>query len=280
MCCESTETFDLPREVIETLAHYRRLLDDRGWDWAGEGLDFFRAVRFAQLSGLPELVRHAARIGWAKAVVAVIGTEVPAGVVVIRIDKGGGLQVETGPARPVIAGAGVAVDVVIDSAADTDLRLTLGGREVHVAAHGASVETIDVGGGDPVFDVRLGSHVATVRGAVRAAKAAQLRLTSSRCVRWSVTDNTGGAWFPAGVLPKWDYHHRPFFHGHDLCLDVPAEPLRVVCTRGLEYKRAERLVSPAAGESVSIECDPVSPVRSGRRAVVWGRPSRPHELQR
>jgi hypothetical protein len=71
-----------------------------------------------------------------------------------------------------------------------------------------------------------------------------------------VTDDTGGAWFPAGVLPKWDYHHRPCFHGHDRSLDVPAERLRVVCTRGLEYEQAERLVSPAAGESVSIECDP------------------------
>jgi len=103
---------------------------------------------------------------------------------------------------------------------------------VHVAAHGAAVETIDVGGDDPVFEVRLGSQVATVAGAVRAAEAAGLRLISSRCVRWSVTDNAGGAWFPAGVLPKWDYHHRPFFHGHDLSLDVPAEALRVVCTPG------------------------------------------------
>ena len=58
MCCESTETFDLPREVIETLAYYRRLLNDRGWDWAGQGMDFFRAMRFAGLSG-PELFEHA-----------------------------------------------------------------------------------------------------------------------------------------------------------------------------------------------------------------------------
>src|SRR5690242_13082032 len=83
------------------------------------------------------------------------------------------------------------------------------------------------------------------------------RLISPRCVRWSVTGNTGGAWFPAGVLPKWDYHHRPFFHGHDLSLTVPAEPLQVVCTRGLEYERSERLVSPVAGGSLTVECDPV-----------------------
>jgi hypothetical protein len=32
--------------------------------------------------------------------------------------------------------------------------------------------------------------------------------------------------------------------------------LQVVCTRGLEYERAERLVSPLAAESITIECDP------------------------
>jgi hypothetical protein len=71
-----------------------------------------------------------------------------------------------------------------------------------------------------------------------------------------VTDTSGGAWFPAGVLPKWDYHQRPFFHGHDLTLVVPAETLDVVCTRGLEFERAERVVLPAAGESVAVGCDP------------------------
>jgi hypothetical protein len=255
MCCESSETFDLPGEVIETLAHYRRLLDDRGWDWAEEGMDFLRLMRFAQLSA-PEVFEHAARGGWAKGLISIIGNDVPGGVVVIRIDEDAGLRVETGPARVAIAGGGVAIDVVLDSAVDAELRLTLGDRDVLVAAQGAALETIDVRGDDPVFDVRVGGEVATVRGAVRAAKSAQLRLISSRCVRWSVTDNTGGSWFPEGVLPKWDYHHRPFFHGHDLSLTVPAEPLHIVCTRGLEYERYERLVVPAAGESVTVECDP------------------------
>jgi hypothetical protein len=196
------------------------------------------------------------RADWAKAVVAVLGQDVPAGVVVIRIDEGGGLQVETGPARPAIAGDSLAIDAVIDSAAATDLRLTLGGRDVYVAAHGAAVETVDVESDDHLFEVRLGFQVATVRGAVHGAEAAQLRLMSARCVRWSVTDTTGGCWFPAGVLPKWDYHHRPFFHGQGLSLNVPAERLQVVCTRGLEYERTERVVSPGAGESVTVECDP------------------------
>jgi hypothetical protein len=76
-------------------------------------------------------------------------------------------------------------------------------------------------------------------------------------VRWSVTDAAGGGWFPDGVLAKWDVHHRPFFHGHELTLAVPAEALHVVCTRGIEYDRVELDVLPAAGETLAVRCDPV-----------------------
>ena len=48
MCCQETRTLDLPAEVIEALAHYRRLLDERGWDWGDEQLPgFFRWARFS-----------------------------------------------------------------------------------------------------------------------------------------------------------------------------------------------------------------------------------------
>jgi hypothetical protein len=43
MCCQDTTTLNLPPAVIEALAHYRRLLEERGWDWGDEQLpDFFR----------------------------------------------------------------------------------------------------------------------------------------------------------------------------------------------------------------------------------------------
>ena len=55
MCCQETETLGLPAEVIEALAHYRRLLDERGWDWGDEQLpDFFRWARFSMLGPLFE----------------------------------------------------------------------------------------------------------------------------------------------------------------------------------------------------------------------------------
>ena len=53
----------------------------------------------------------------------------------MRVDEGVGLRADIGPARPAIAGRTVAIDVVVDSAADADLSLSVAGREVRVA-HG------------------------------------------------------------------------------------------------------------------------------------------------
>ncbi len=108
----------------------------------------------------------------------------------------------------------------------------------------------------PGFTVVLDDETLTVEGAIRTSAAAELRLSSPRCARWSVTDSSGGAWFPEGVLAKWDFHHRPFFHGHDMALAVPAESLHVACTRGIEFERAELDVLPAPGGTHVVECDP------------------------
>jgi hypothetical protein len=255
MCCQETRTLNLPAEVIEALARYRRLRDERGWDWGDEQLpDFFRWARFSLLGPVFEAVADTG--DWASAIRSVIGDEVPSGIVVVRIDEGGGLRVGVGPARPGISGHTVAIDVVVDSASDTDLSLTVAGREVRVAARGAAIETIDLDGADPVFPIVLGDQTLSVKGAIRPSATAEIRLSSPRCSRWSVTDSTGGAWFPKGVLAKWDAHHRPFFHGHDVTLPVPAEPLRVVCARGLEFERTELDVTPTAGETRIVDCDP------------------------
>jgi hypothetical protein len=254
MCCETTDTLGLPAEVIQTLAHYRRLLDARGSDWGDEQIEFARWAHFSLVG--PVFAAFMATGDWAEAVRSVIGPELPAGIVVVRVNAGGDVRADVGPARTAIAGRAVRLDIVVDSAADADLSLTVAGRDVHVAPRGATVETIDLDGADPVFTVVLGDQTLTVHGAIRTSTAAELRLSSPRCSRWSVTDSTGGAWFPEGVLAKWDVHHRPFFHGHDLTLAVPAEPLHVACTRGIEFDRTELEVLPAAGQTAVVECDP------------------------
>jgi hypothetical protein len=254
MCCETTQTLELPAEVIEMLARYRRLLAEREVDWGDDRIEFSTWARFSLVG--PVWAEFMTSGDWSAALRSVIGRGIPAGVVVVRVDAGGRLRAEAGPARTAVAGRPVRLDVIVDSAAAADLHGSVAGRPVQVPAGGATVETVELDGADPAVTVALGGQTLRVDGAARTVPAALLRLTSPRCVRWSVTDASGGAWFPDGVLAKWDAHHRPFFHGHDVTLSVPAEPLRVVCAQGLEFERTEVEVLPAAGATRVVECDP------------------------
>jgi hypothetical protein len=254
MCCEATETLDLPPEVIEMLAHYRRLRDTRGWDWGDDRVDMFRWARFSRLGDV--FAAFADTGDWEAAVRRVVGDDPPAGIVVVRVDERGDLHADVGPPCTGIAGHTRPIDVVVDSAAPTEVTVTVAGRPVVVAAGGAAVQTIDLDGGDPVIPVALGDRTLAVEGVARTMPTAELRLSSPRCTRWSVTDAGGGAWFPADVLTKWDVNHQPFFHGHDITLAVPAGDLDIVCARGLEFDRVELTVHAAAGETTVVECDP------------------------
>src|SRR4051794_7246892 len=263
MSMESSLRFETPPEVSELLARYRALLDERGCDWGDDQVDLFRWGRFwpdaavgssAFLSKVFAAVSEAAG-DWPKAVSKIVGPGPPAGTVLVRVTDAG-LEVTTGPSRPGIARGTVPIDVVIDSLIASDATVTVDDRTVTVAAGGAALEMIEVDGGAAGFRVGLGGESVAVTEAIRSVAGAQLRLSSPRCTRWSVTDASGGAWFPQGVLHKWDVHHRPFFHGADLHLEIPAEPLTVACTRGIEHERIVRRITPGDGESISIECDP------------------------
>ena len=108
MCCEDTETLDLPAEVIEMLATYRRLLDERGWDWGDDRADMFRWARFSRLGDV--FSAFAETDDWPAAVRRVIGDDVPAGIVVVSVDPHGGLTADCGPSRMAIAGRTVPID--------------------------------------------------------------------------------------------------------------------------------------------------------------------------
>jgi hypothetical protein len=79
MCCHAMDALGLPAEVIEALAQYRQLLEERGWDWGRDHIDLFRWVRFSQLG--PVFDTFAATGDWAGAVRSLIGDQVPAGSV-------------------------------------------------------------------------------------------------------------------------------------------------------------------------------------------------------
>ncbi len=254
MCCGADEELGLPPAVIEMLARYRALRDEHGWDWGGEEIDMFRWARFGRLGDV--YAAYAQHGDWARAVRTVVGLDPPAGVVLVRVTADG-VDVRCGPPRPVMPGATVPLDVVIDSTVDRDVTVAAGGDTFVVPAGGAGVAagpvTVD---GAPV----------SVDAALTVRPAARLRLRSPRCARWSVTDSTGGAWFPDGVPHKWDVNDRPFFHADDVGLDVPATGLTVVCARGLEFGEATRAVTPDAGEETVVELDPArrfDPAASG-----------------
>jgi hypothetical protein len=254
MCCETTGALSLPAEAMEALARYRQLLDERGWDWGDDRIDFWRWERFVVLG--PVIDEFLARGDWPDAIRSVIGDRVPAGVVVVRVDRDGRARADLGPPRTVISGRPASIDVVVDSASEQELSLSVAGEPVRVAPRGAALATVQLESAAPAFTVELGDQRLVVEGAIGTSATALLRLSSPRCSRWSVTDPSGGAWFPEGALAKWDAHNRPFFHGHDLSLSVPAGPLEVVCARGLEFDRTTVELRLEPGETGMVACDP------------------------
>src|SRR5512133_42236 len=160
MCCEAPGALDLPAAVIEMLARYRALQAERGWDWGDDRVELFRWARFAALG--PVLEAYGQTGDWPAAVRAVLGAELPAGVVVVRIDPDRRLSARTGATRLGVAGRPVQLDVVLDSAAPAEVTVTVAGRPTPVPAGGAAVVTLDLDGGGPELPVALGDRTIAV----------------------------------------------------------------------------------------------------------------------
>ena len=190
MCCDLTGTLDLPADVIEALAAYRRMLDERPYDWGDEQVDFFRYARFMQFGPVMEQFGALSldpfrSESWPKALRAAIASDLPAGVVVVEIGGDGVPRSTAGLARLAIDGRSVPVDVVIDSAFDAEVTVTVAGREVRIGPRSAALERVRVDGSDPVINVDLRDNVLRIEDAVRVVPSAELRLESSRCARCS-----------------------------------------------------------------------------------------------
>ncbi|HWM59117.1 MAG TPA: CehA/McbA family metallohydrolase [Pseudonocardia sp.] len=253
MCCAEEALLRLPAAVIEMLARYRRLRDEQGIGWGEDELpEFFRWARFSRLG--PAFAEFAATGDWAGAVRTAVGERVPAGLVLIMVGGDGGLSARVGPPRPVVPGATVQLDVVIDSAAPRDLLVTVAGQEVPVPAGGAGFCVLDVGAEAPAVDVRCADAELVVADAVTPAAPATLRLTSPEGARWSILDHAGCAWFTTDVPSKWDSDDQPFFHTGPgtVELAVPAGPVRVTAARGLEFERQLFELDAAPGRAVEL----------------------------
>jgi hypothetical protein len=208
MCCQDDEALELPPEVLEMLARYRRMRAEQGFGWGEEALpELFRWARFSRLG--PAFTEFAATGDWAGAVRAAIGDEPSPGLVLVQIAADGTLGVRSGPARPVIHDGVGELEVVVDSSADREVVVDVSGHQLRVPAGGAEFVVLQVSADDASMTVVCGEQRRQVTGVVAPNPAAELTLVCSDGARWSVRDMTGGAWFPPGLPRKWDAADSP-----------------------------------------------------------------------
>ena len=282
MCCHDDAALDLPPAVIEMVARYRRLRAEQGVGWGEEAFpDMFRWARFARLG--PAFAAFSASGDWAGAVRAAVGTDVPAGLALVTVAADGGLTVRTGPARPVVPGTTVQIDVVLDSKADRGLVVAVDGAEVPVPAHGAGLRTVDAaepivvtcGAAGCTIDAVVPSAAATLRltsttGSVRAA----LTLVRHRRDRWRLVRR--GCPGQVGLRRPSVLPHRP----------RPDRPHRSGRSAARRRRPRDRVRAPrgrrhaGGGGDRDRRVRPAAPVRPGRRRLVRRRPARPPQLQR
>jgi hypothetical protein len=251
VCCDPPEADRLPPAVAAMLADYRARRAAHPGDWGEEAPGVARAMPYARWLGGGLL---AAAFGgqdddWPATVRGCLGDPLPGGLVVARLDRDG-VGLRAGPPPYVVGGRPAEVAVLLDSQLEEATTVEVDGRPVRVGAGGVELAV------RALTEARLLTVGPAAIPAGQAAGRARLRLRAGAPSRWSVVDDHGGAWFPPDRLLRWDLHGRPLFHGDDLDLEVPAAPLTVSCTRGMEFDVAQATLTPEAGTTATVELRP------------------------
>ncbi|WP_067825706.1 CehA/McbA family metallohydrolase [Actinomadura kijaniata] len=262
---------DLPPAVRRALEDYRRLLAEHGPTWGEDPITYVRQIEadafvrdehrfflaflekvFARYPGASaEEIEERVRDMDLQEVIrdALAGQELPDNLAALRITPDGvRLEART---QTVLEGEGFRTTLMADSALDRPATLTVDGAARELAAGGALLVPVT-----PASVVAVDGRTVGLGGLVRSAPAARLRVRAGFPCRWSVIGENGRGWYPEGAQPRRDGHRDPYFHGDDLVLDVPAEPLTVRVTRGMEYDTAEAEVAPEPGRETLVELTP------------------------
>jgi hypothetical protein len=238
------------------LERYRAQAAERPGDWGGESDAAHLAHPYARWLGnrlIAAAVFGGGADDWPATVRACLDGPLPAGLVVATLGAGG-VGLRAGPVPYVPEGGTAELAVLLDSALGGAAEVDVGGLAVPLPAGGVELVTRAVDGTGTLAVGTAAGSVAAPAG--ERAGRARLRLRAGAPSRWSVVDDRGGAWFPEGRQPRWDAHDRPFFHGDDLVLEVPAVPLTVTCARGLEFATAAATVTPEPGGVADLELAP------------------------
>ncbi|GGS49560.1 hypothetical protein GCM10010156_05310 [Planobispora rosea] len=200
-------------------------------------------------AGAEELEDHLLELDMAEVVRDVLAGDLTDNLAALRL-TGGGATLEA-RAQAVLGGRVVRTTLLVDSARDEPATVLVDGEAHEVGPHGALL--IPITGGSRVAADGAEIDLAPL---ARPAAAARLRVRAGMPCRWSVSGAHGQGWYPEGAPHRRDALVRPYFHGDDLVLDVPAEPLAVRVWRGMEYGSAQVTVTPAAGEETLVELVP------------------------
>ncbi|MFI6290184.1 CehA/McbA family metallohydrolase [Nonomuraea sp. NPDC050790] len=143
------------------------------------------------------------------------------------------------------------IPLLVDSQRPGTATVRIGSLCREISSQGAWLAEIS-----PHTEVTLDDVPVDTTPLFRIAEVARLRLRSPYPCRWSVTGDGGQGWFPEGVPHRHDFHGRPYFHGDDLILDVPAEPLTITATRGMEYDQDRAELTPRPGQDHQVRLAP------------------------
>ncbi|NUP68084.1 MAG: CehA/McbA family metallohydrolase [Nonomuraea sp.] len=158
---------------------------------------------------------------------------------------------EAGPAFSSPARGEEKIPLLVDSSRDTPCTVSVDDERRELPPHGAWLVEVD-----PDSLIVADGRRVRVDTLLRLVPAARLTLVAGEPCRWSVTSAGGQGWFPPGAPARHDYHGRPYFHGDDLTLDVPAEPLTITVTRGMEYAESAMELTPDPGEERVVDLAP------------------------
>ncbi|MFC6080539.1 CehA/McbA family metallohydrolase [Sphaerisporangium aureirubrum] len=259
----------LPRSVARALGAYRASLAEYGMGW-GEPLipyvrlmslsrfvseeAFFRAAFARVRAQEPDAsaAEHGTRVldlDFDEVLRDAVGGDPPDGLAVVRLTPSGPRL--TGRPVTVLDGRPMPLALLLDNAGPGEAEAGVGGQEVRLPPGGARL--LDV---DTATEVTAGGTRLALGTLTRPAPSVRLRLRAGFPCRWSVWSEDGQGWYPPGAPPRRDYHGTPYFHGDDLLLEVPAGPLTVRVTRGMEYGIAETAVTPAPAGETLVELAP------------------------
>ncbi|GAA3139104.1 hypothetical protein GCM10010466_32810 [Planomonospora alba] len=264
----------LPQAVAEALDDYRALLARHGVTWGEDPIFYVKSMAAdAYLMGprdfwgvchrkvaerhpgadVRKLEEHLRELDMAEVVRDVLAGEVLENLAALRLSGGAGAPeaVLEAKALAVLDDRPLRTTLLVDSARAEPATVLVDGRPYRIGPRGAALIPVT-----SAVEVVVDGARVDLAPLTRRAPAARLRVRAGMPCRWSVYGEHGQGWYPAGAPHRRDAHVRPYFHGDDLVLDVPAEPLTVRVARGMEYGTAEAAVTPVPGRETVVDLVP------------------------